>query len=660
MTIKITPLKVQREWFKDDFNRTVILRGVNLGGDCKVPFDPDERTHIPTDFSDHENVSFIGRPFPIEEADTHFNRLKEWGFNVLRLLTTWEAVEHQGPGKYDRKYIDYYAKLCEMAGEHGMHVFVDFHQDVWSRMTGGDGAPCWLFEKIGIDYTKLSAADAALVMQHAYDFEDPRPRQEDNYPMMCWSQNYKYAGNAIMWTLFFAGRDFTPDFTIEGQNVQDYMQSHYFGCLQEVGKAVKDLPNVMGFDSLNEPDKGWIGTALNDRHLFNKTDDPALPGIAWSPIDALYSSHGFSIEMPYMELSIIKGGFIPKRKVKVNPSKISIWLEEENDPLMEAGAWILREDGTYEILNNEFFQLINDRKINFDRDYMFPFIGRVAEKIREIKSDWLIFAEKDATEATFDPIFPSNTPKDIVNATHWYDITITGIKRVFYPFSLDIHTKKPVIGQKRIQKLYEKQLGAIKEASRAVNDGNCATLIGEFGIPFDLSNGKAYKKWIKGKRLPKIWKRHVMALNLMYNALDTLLINGTIWNYTASNRNDLKIGDGWNQEDISIFSEDQRDDPSNINSGGRALRGFVRPFAKFIQGTPLEMKFNLKRGVFLLKYSAESSITQPTEIFVPRIQFPKGYRLQIKGNSIIKKESYQHVSILSKENQDVVVKIIRT
>ena len=46
----------------------------------------------------------------------------------------------------------------------------------------------------------------------------------------------------------------------------------------------------------------------------------------------------------------------------------------------------------------------------------------------------------------------------------------------------------------------------------------------------------------------------------MHNALDSLLINHTLWNYTAHNKNDLRVGDCWNQEDLSIFSEDQRDD----------------------------------------------------------------------------------------------------
>ena len=81
-----------------------------------------------------------------------------------------------------------------------------------------------MYEKLGIDCLSLAAADAALVMQYHYDFNDPRKVQEDHYPVMCWSQNYRYAGNAIPWTLFFAGRIFAPAYEIDGVNVQDYMQ----------------------------------------------------------------------------------------------------------------------------------------------------------------------------------------------------------------------------------------------------------------------------------------------------------------------------------------------------------------------------------------------------------------------------------------------------
>lgn len=69
-------LKIKKEWFIDEKGRIVLLRGVNLGGSSKVPVAPNGATHIKTDFSDYRDVSFVGHPFPIKEADEHYKRLK--------------------------------------------------------------------------------------------------------------------------------------------------------------------------------------------------------------------------------------------------------------------------------------------------------------------------------------------------------------------------------------------------------------------------------------------------------------------------------------------------------------------------------------------------------------------------------------------------------
>ena len=128
-------------WFRDAYGRCVLLRGVNLGGSSKLPAVPDGATHLPESLDPTRTISFIGRPFPLEQADEHFGRLRAWGFNVLRLLTTWEAIEHAGPGRYDTAYLDWFAELVRLAGEYGFFVFIDPHQDVWGRWSGGDGAP---------------------------------------------------------------------------------------------------------------------------------------------------------------------------------------------------------------------------------------------------------------------------------------------------------------------------------------------------------------------------------------------------------------------------------------------------------------------------------------------------------------------------------------
>jgi len=87
----------------------------------------------------------------LADADGHFQRLKEWGFQFVRLLVSWEAIEHSGPGLYDQTYLDYIYQLVQKAQQYNINVFIDAHQDTWSRFTGGDGAPLWTLEMAGFE-----------------------------------------------------------------------------------------------------------------------------------------------------------------------------------------------------------------------------------------------------------------------------------------------------------------------------------------------------------------------------------------------------------------------------------------------------------------------------------------------------------------------------
>jgi hypothetical protein len=42
-----------------------------------------------------------------------------------------------------------------------MTAFVVFHQDVWSRYSGGSGAPAWTLEAAGFDLHALEESEAA-------------------------------------------------------------------------------------------------------------------------------------------------------------------------------------------------------------------------------------------------------------------------------------------------------------------------------------------------------------------------------------------------------------------------------------------------------------------------------------------------------------------
>lgn len=243
-------ITIEGDWFKDGSGRVMNLRGINLGASCKLPFTPRLASHVKEGFFESaKTVSFIGRPFPLEEADIHFRRLKSWGFQLVRLLVSWEAIEHEGPGLYDQPYLDYIYQIARKANKYGINLFIDPHQDVWSRFTGGDGAPLWTLEKAGFDATRFSEAGAAIVHNiHG-----------DPFPKMIWPTNESKLGAATMFTLFFGGNDFAPLTQVDGIAIQEYLQDHYVNAVKQLALKLKGLPNVIGFDTLNEPEAGYIG-----------------------------------------------------------------------------------------------------------------------------------------------------------------------------------------------------------------------------------------------------------------------------------------------------------------------------------------------------------------------------------------------------------------
>jgi len=601
-------IDVRGENFVDPLGRHVILRGVNLGGDCKLPW-PDGGTDRPSDFSDHREVSFVGRPFPLEEADEHLGRITGWGFNVLRLLVTWEAVEHAGPGQYDEAYLDYVAEVARKAGEHGLVLFIDFHQDVWSRMSGGDGAPGWTFEAVGLDFTKFDAAGAAHVMQHRYDYDSPEARQEDRYPMMSWASNYRLPANGVMWTAFFAGALLTPAWKVGGVNVQDFLQSHYIGAVVALAERVKHLPNVIGFDSLNEPGLGWVGEKLSEHHIAPTHDNPTplRPGPSWTPLEALKAARGLPTTVPVLGWGETRETLVVRHETLANPDGVSIWRTDGPDPFELAGAWRL-ENGEAVAVDEDFFRVHDGKRLDHEDDLMQPFYARVAAAIRAVRPDWILFAELSPYVFGTGRGFPEPMPERTVNASHWYDIGILRFKRF-----------DPTADQTSLKAKYMQQLGYLRMLGSRINGGS-PTLIGEFGIPYDLNEGQAYARWAAGERGEDVWEAHTASLSLTYDVLDALLLNSTQWNYTASNRNDLRIGDGWNQEDLSIYSADQKtsNDPM---SGGRAVNGFCRPYAQRAQGMIQSMRFDAGKRLFSLQIEADPAIEAPTEIYVPEAQF---------------------------------------
>lgn len=592
-------IHTQGPWFKDEQNRTIMLRGVNLGGSTKVPFTPNGATYLSEGFFETKNISFVNRPFPLAEADEHFSRLKAWGFNFLRFLITWEAIEHAGPGLYDEAYLDYLYAVVKKAADYGLSLFIDPHQDVWSRFSGGDGAPAWTFDVLGMDITKFKETGAAMVHQ----------THGDPYPRMQWITNdYKFAAATIN-TIFFAGNDFAPKTMIDGIPAQDYLQGHYLNAIKQVVKKLKGLPNVVGFDTLNEPSSGYVSVP-NLRQKIGRLHVGVFP----TPWQSIQLASGFP-----QKVDVMIRDFWGERKGSeelVNLDRVSLWKDGYTCIWQQNGVWKMDDSGQPLLLQPDYFASRGGKPVDFHQDYLLPFAHRYTDMVRSVDTTKIIFLEQVPENRS--PYVQAGEFKELVYAAHWYDGMTLFLKR-YVPFlNFDTETDHLLLGEKKIREAFAAFLNAPRQDA-IERMGNIPTLIGETGIPFDLNNKRAYRTGD--------FSDQERAYDRTFKGLEDNLLGYTLWNYTSDNDN--LHGDMWNDEDLSIFSRDQQSDSADINSGGRALKAVIRPYPVKTAGRPTCLEFDYRSGHFVYEFAGDKSITAATELYLPNLQYPNGVEVRV-------------------------------
>ncbi|KAI8825891.1 glycoside hydrolase superfamily [Fimicolochytrium jonesii] len=578
-----TPLEIHDGLILDGLGRNVLLRGINLSGASKMPFKPYITTHTTEGFFDHRNVSFVGRPFPLEDADEHFGRLAAWGFMFLRFIVTWEAIEHKGPGEYDEEYFDYLVAVLRKAKEYRFKCLIDPHQDVWSRFTGGSGAPGWTLELAGFELENL-APSGACISQNTYPDVTAVPR-------MIWSTNYNKLAAATMFTLFFAGKTFAPKCLVDGENIQTYLQRHYFQSYVVLAERLKSegdlLDNVVvGYDTLNEPACGYIGIA----HCGKVPREWELKlGPTPSPFEGMLAGNGATVTVADCDFKWNGPGKVGS--VTINESKVRAWREGKTCIWADHGVW---DPETGKLLRPDYFardpvsgDIIDDWTLTFWK----PFVRDFTKALRGAHPSAIIFLDPPVNHRP-PPFDWEGADSDIagrfINAPHWYD-GMTLIKKSFTSFfTLDyvgwkFGMYKTLLsslsfGYNGIRKNFALQLSWIKKATTERLGDQIPTLIGEFGIPFDLNNRVAY---ITGD-----YKNHHLALDANLAAMESNLLHFTLWNYCPDNCH--QWGDQWNDEDLSLYS---KDDAGNDWEGARAGLAAIRPHAFLVSGTPTRVSY---------------------------------------------------------------------
>jgi hypothetical protein len=618
-----SPPNVQRDdlkccgdvFFRDARGRRLLLRGVNVGGDSKCPTGcstaraPSVRPSEPGKHS----ISFVGRPFPLDEAAEHFGRLQAYGLTLVRLVVTWEAVEHEGPGKYDFAYLQYLQELVQIGAEHNISFIIDAHQDVWSRYTGGDGAPRWTLETVGFDVDKLHESGAAFthagfVLEHGLDAA---------LPEMIWPSNHHKLACGTMFTLFFGGRDFCPEFTVSDKkvNIQDYLQEHFIAAMTEVAFKLVDEPNVLGFETLNEPNMGMLGwkdLAKPSKYLLQG------PSPTW--FQSFQLGMGLATEVDHYEPSLVKSG-----RVVLNAAGAKAWRFGVQCLWAEMGVWGL-QNGDPALLVPDFFRyrregeaLVEVRPV---QDYFVPFAIEFKRRIRTITRvgapEYVVFVNKPTDfESSAIATFPSATDLDlecsgIAWAPHWYDLVpiVTKSFRSWIGVARDQGFRSPIVlGNAALKQEYARQLRQLACEGMRIGDG-VPTLIGELGCPFDLHVGDHTTDTLKNAQ--------IAAMDTTLGAVERALLSCCIWNYSATNSD--AHGDGWNGENFSIWTPGASKQHT-VFAGGRALPAVIRPYAFRCPGTPVKMQFCIESKRFDFEYVADSDVDAELVVFLPRYHY---------------------------------------
>ncbi|KAM6500996.1 glycoside hydrolase family 5 protein [Amanita muscaria] len=724
--------------FVDNAGRTLLMRGVNLSGSSKAPV--DRPSYILNGFweaAESGGESFVGRPLNLDDgsADVHLARLSGWGFNLLRFPVTWEALEREGPGKYDYEFMRYTIRVLHKCREYGFRVYMDPHQDTWSRFSGGSGAPYWTLAACGINPRNFTATQAAIIHCEYPNSSKPEPAQ---FPAMIWSTNYGRLMSQTLFTLFFAGRDFAPNCIIDGQNIQDYLQSHYIEAIGRLADLIRETsPDllddcIIGWDSMNEPFEGLVG--WEDLNQNPQSQGSTLKkGTHPTPAQSFRLGMGQAQTVDNFKF----GAMGPSRNgtVTIDPKGYKVWGisgQESPDGINSRWGWhrdttkwtlgtcIWALHGVWDIETGfvnrpEYFHFHPETgvEVHFLTDYWRPHFLAYARRIRRAHPDAILFIQP--------PVFaqpPTIEEKDLQGRCaytgHYYD-GLTLITRHWNWFNADAlgllrgkysSTWQAVkIGESAIRKSLQEQLGVLKDDAKIL--GPYPTVIGEIGVPYDMDSKRSYG-WTDGGKYRGDYSRQERALDASLNACDgDNVLNWTAWTYCPDNTHDW--GDGWNMEDLSLWSSDdtkQQSDPSFdddaevkiisskgssstvnvaevypssetmglkrrnvpagwhpnpfvfLTNGARAVRAFSRPWPHKVVGRPKSITFDIKKAYFKLvvtvrpqdKVMHSAMDEDPaTEIYIPLVHYAaENWLPAAQGSQSRKKNAFA----LPKEQSD--------
>jgi endoglycosylceramidase len=215
-----SPLTHSGRWLIDMQGRVVIVHGFNLVNKL-APYTP-------------QSIGF-------DEDDAAF--LESNGFNAVRLGVIWEAVE-PSPGLYDSGYVAQIKATQQILAKHHLYSLIDWHQDEYNEVFGGEGFPAW-----AVDTGGIAPLSPPL----------PFPQEYGGDPAQKAAWDHLYAN--------------VP--AADGIGLAD----HLAAAEAYVAGWFSDEPEVLGYDIINEPSQGSLGSSTAEGSAIGPLEQKLLSAI---------------------------------------------------------------------------------------------------------------------------------------------------------------------------------------------------------------------------------------------------------------------------------------------------------------------------------------------------------------------------------------------
>jgi hypothetical protein len=162
-----------------------------------------------------------------------------------------------------------------------------------------------------------------------------------------------------MFTLFFGGSDFAPLTRVGDEPVQEFLQRHYIAAIQQVALRLRDLPNVIGYGTMNELLPGYIGW-----QDLKAAGGVVLLGACPTPYQAMLLGAGLPQEVGVWGIGL--ASIRRKGKSLLNAGGQRAWQEGRPCIWQQNGVWDFDGAGRPHLLHPDHFCRVNGRAVDTD------------------------------------------------------------------------------------------------------------------------------------------------------------------------------------------------------------------------------------------------------------------------------------------------------